>query len=189
MFLIKKINTHLCSNVSYWPAMTLSDAMCFHLMCGYLKEIGTLSIEGMDKYYQIIQMLCKPCQWYLRHYNRQIQPVECITLLQCDDATVCDIGPVREFRVHYFKYMKEICNTMLQWKEKITDQEVTYHDIINYSQKIRTLDIIAKAMGAEDLVDINIHRVKSLYVEQFERLNKLLLYYEPGGKWYILIHI
>ena len=185
---LEAIISRLCKRESKWPALTLSNAIHFHLLCGYLKKIGKPSLETLDNYYRILEILCKPCHWYLKQHNdKSLSSVEIINLY-CETmrSPSRPMGPAKEFRVNYFKHMKEICNTMLQWKTKMIDQQVTYYEIVIYSQKIRTLDIIAKAMGVSEIVLIDAHRVKHLYEEQFEELNKLLLYTEHGGKWYVL---
>lgn len=174
---IKKLHHKVCGQRECWPVIGLTEAVSFHLLSGYIEKIGKLSLETIETYYKVLELLCMPCRWYLEYHKSTASFFDNI------NTYVNSLRLEKGLRVRYFEHMKILHDELSLWKKKLVDQSVTYSEIRIYSEKIASISKVAVAMGVPEIAVIEVHKVRELYHEQFENLNKLLLHYNQSGIW------
>lgn len=166
-----------------WPGIGLREAFCFEILSGYIEKIGRLSLDALEKYYQIIQLLCKPCHWYISQYRGSSTPEEIINVYANETSPLESMSVVVSFRSKYFKHMRIIYEELLSWKTKIEKEDMTYSEICIYSQKVASIQKVAKAMFIPDVVVIAVHEVRQIYDCRLEELRNHLFYCDQNGLW------
>lgn len=179
--IIEKLSDRLCRNVDNLPVIGLREGFCFELLNRYIEKIGTLHLDALDKYYQIIQLLCKPCQWYVQYHGSATEKV--INLYAVEASTVMSLSLVDSLRAKYFKHMKTIHEELLSWKTKLRMGDVTYSEIDIYSKKVAAIQKVANTMCISQLVVIQVHKFKEKYDIRLETLTNLLFYSDESGLW------
>lgn len=180
--IIEKLSDRLCGKSFNWPCIGLKEGFCFELLNRYIEKIGTLSLDALDKYYQIIQLLCKPCQWYVQQYHDSATE-KIINMYAEETSTVMSMSLVVSLRAKYFKHMKTIHKELLSWETRLQRQDVTYSEIDNYSKKVAVIQKVANTMCVPNVVVVEVHKVKHLYDDQLEMLKKSLFYSDKNGLW------
>lgn len=180
--IIEKLSDRLCGKSFNWPCIGLREGFCFELLSRYIEKIGTLSLDALDKYYQIIQLLCKPCQWYVQQ-NQGIPSEKIINMYAEETSTVLSMSLVVSFRAKYFKHMKTIHEELLSWEIRLQRQDVTYSEIDIYSKKVSTIQKVANTMCIPNVIVVEVHKVKHLYDDHLKMLKKLLFYSDKNRLW------
>ena len=176
---IEKVSKRLCCKIDDWPCIGLREGFCFELLNRYMEKIGRLSLDALDKYYQIIQLLCKPCQWYVQQYHGSSTE----TIINWYAEETMSMSLVVRLRVKYFKHMKTIHEELLSWKTRLHEKDVTYTEIDIYLKKVATISKVASTMCISNVVVVAVHKVKRLYDDHLEKLRKLLFYSDNSGLW------
>ena len=176
--IIEKLSDRLCGKIFNWPCIGLKEGFCFELLNRYIEKIGTLTLDALDKYYKIIQLLCKPCQWYVQQYHDSA-PEKIINMYADRTSTALVVS----LRAKYFKHMKTIHEELLSWETRLQRQDVTYSEIDIYSKKVAAIQKVANTMCIPNVVVVEVHKVKHLYDDHLEMLKKLLFYSDKNGLW------
>ena len=155
-----------------WRNISLVSAFCFQFLSGCFEKISIVenSLDVIEKYYPAIDLLSRPCQLYVQQHRNENDFPD-------------DIPAAEDSVVNYFGFVKRVYQVLFSWKTKFVDQLVTYSEICLYSLKLGVINKVAKAIGIPSLAYIDVHRIKELYNEQFQELNKLLIHVDKNGSW------
>lgn len=85
------------------------------------------------------------------------------------------------FSYRYFDWVYKLQTVLLDWKQKFTEEQINYDEILTYANHLSQLKNLAQSICASSaIVDVNcVHSVKSMVLNLFEQLNALLIKYIP----------
>ena len=88
----------------------------------------------------------------------------------------------------YFEWIAKIQRVLQSWGNKFHGQNISYDDVLWYTDNCNKLVPVANAIKAASLIIPleTLEQIKKLFLIHFELLNSFLLQYIPDGKWYFL---
>ena len=83
--------------------------------------------------------------------------------------------------VKYYEWVRQVHKFLSDWNKKIMRQDVTHDDVVNYESSRTSLCEVAKAVCSAGMIIESqyISDIRRNYLEDFEKLNLLLIRYVP----------
>ena len=92
----------------------------------------------------------------------------------------------------YFQWVNKVKDIFLFWKKKFSSHNIMHQEIEMYHEHREEIYKLAEVFQDRSLAvsDSDVASLKMLFLQQFEKLNMILIKYIPGstdGKWYVYL--
>ena len=189
--LLSTVINVLSKNV--WPQVnppTRKEKFCWGVVNTFCERIQPRqdSFHWAESFEIVIEKMGEIYGLYCQKRNMKRESEHCI-LQEKLRSDICRSAP--ESR-RYYMWVQQIHKVFSNWYSKIMQNAINHDDMLDLAKSHSSICKVAKAVCAMSKIvpDEYIAKMKKTYLEDFEKLNVLLLRYVPEvprAKWYVLV--